>query len=103
MKYRKVTAIIPDMMLEPVEQSLVALGIPGMTVSKARGFGAYRNYYTKDYLSDCVRVEVFSESDRAHEIADAIARAAHRGTVSDGVIAITPVEDFIHIHQRGKR
>ena len=97
MKYRKVTAIIPQISLEQVEEELLAINIPGMTVSKAHGMGDYRNYYTNDYMSNCSRLEVFIEADKAKLVAKTIARTVHQGMSSDGVIAILPVEEFMHI------
>ena len=97
MKYRKVTAIIPKISREKVEEELMAIDVPGMTVSKAHGMGDYRNYYTKDYMTDCSRLEIFIEADKAKLVARTIAQTVHQGMSSDGVIAILPVEEFIHI------
>ncbi len=99
MKYRKVTAIIPSLSLDDVEKELLTLGVPGMTVTKAHGMGEYRNYYAKDSMSDCSRVEVFIEAEKAKRIADTIAKVVHQGLSSDGVIAILPVEEFMHIRE----
>lgn len=99
MDYRKVTAIFPDIALEQVEINLIALGISGMTVSKAHGMGEYRDYYAKDYMSDCVRVEIFTEAEKAKEIVNTIARTVHQGTVGAGMIAVLPVEKFMHIRE----
>jgi len=97
MHYRKITAIIPSLALEEVEQSLLDFDIPGMTISKAHGMGEYRNYYANDRMTDCCRVEVFIEENEAKQIANIIASTVHKGMSTDGVIAILPVEDFMHI------
>ena len=97
MKYRKVTAIFPTLELDNVEQALMELGVPGMSVSATHGFGEYRNYFAKDTMTDCVRVEIFTDADRATEIARTIARTAHKGLKSDGIIAILPAEMIWHI------
>lgn len=99
MKFRKVTAIIPSLSLDDVEKELIALGVPGMTVTKAHGLGEYRNYYAKDSMSDCSRVEVFIEAEKAKQIANTIAKAVHQGMSTDGIIAILPVEELIHIRE----
>jgi len=103
MKYRKVTAIIPELSLEDVEKALAEIGISGITVSTAHGYGEYRNYYSKDKMNDCSRIEIFTEVDKAKEIANTIARTVHHGLSSDGVIAILPVEEFIHIREFSER
>ena len=97
MNYRKVTAIIPQITLDQVEEELLAIDVPGMTVSKAHGMGDYRNYYTNDYMTNCSRLEVFIEADKAKLVAKTIAHTVHQGMNSDGIIAILPVEEFIHI------
>lgn len=102
MKFRKVTAIFPELDLKKVEEALIDIGVPGMTVTRAHGFGEYRNFFAEDCMSDCVRVEIFTEAEKASEIADTIARTVHEGMTSDGMIAILPVEEFMHIRQYGE-
>ncbi|MES1945194.1 nitrogen regulatory protein P-II [Salinisphaera sp. PC39] len=97
MKYRKVTAILPALELSNVEQALIDLGVSGMSVSSTHGFGEYRNYFAKDTMTDCVRVEIFADADEATEIARTIARTAHKGLESDGIVAILPAEMIWHI------
>jgi len=99
MKYRKVIAIIPSLALENVENNLKHAGVPGMSVSMVHGYGEYRNYYTNDTMTDCSRIEVYSDTDKVKQIVNAIAQGAHQGLDSDGVIAILPVEEFLHIHE----
>lgn len=99
MNFRKVTAIIPALSLEEVEKELVAMGVPGMSVTKVHGYGDYRNFYTKDSMTDCARIEIFTETEKARSIANAIAAKVHQGMSTDGVIAILPVEDFMHIRE----
>ena len=99
MKYRKVTAIIPSLSLDEVEKELMSIGVPGMSVTKVHGYGDYRNFYTKDSMTDCARIEIFTEEPQARQIATTIARKVHQGMSTDGVIAILPVEDFMHIRE----
>jgi len=97
MIYRKVTAIFPHTDLEKVEQALLVLGVPGMTVSRSHGFGEYRNYYASDLMNDSARIEVFIETDKADNVVNTIARTIHSGIRGDGVIAVLPVDEFLHI------
>ena len=91
--------MFPSLELEKVEQALIGIGVPGMTVSTTHGFGEYRNYYAKDAMSDCVRVEIFTEADKADEIVRTMARTVHQGLSSDGMIAVLPVECLLHIRE----
>jgi len=97
MIYRKVTAIIPTISLEEVEKELETFGAPGITITKAQGHGDYRNYYARDSLSNYSRIEIFIEKKEANKISNIIARTVSRGMSTEGVIAIVPVEKFIHI------
>lgn len=99
MSFRKVTAIFPELDLDKVEKALIGIGVPGMTVSKTHGFGEYRNYYTEDAMSDCVRIEIFADADKANDIAKTIARTVHQGLTSDGIIAVLPVDNFWRIRE----
>jgi len=96
-EYRKVTAIIPALSLDEVEKELMALGVPGMSVTKVHGYGDYRNFYAKDSMTDCARIEIFTDAHQARNIVTTIAEKVHQGMSTDGVIAILPVEDFMHI------
>ena len=97
MKFRKITAMFPVAELDKVEQAMIALGVPGMTVTRSHGFGDYRDFYARDTMTDCVRVEIFIEVERADEVVEAIARTVHHGMSSDGIIAVLPVENLLHI------
>lgn len=99
MKYRKVIAIIPKLTLAEVEKELTVIGVPGMTVSKVQGYGHYRNYYTNDTMSNYSQIEIFVEAEKARNIANKIANTVHQGMGTDGIIAIMPVEELIHIQE----
>lgn len=96
-KFCKVTAIFSTLDLDKVEDALTGVGVAGMTVSKVHGRGKYRNYYAKDTMADWSRAEIFAEADRAEDIVKTIARTVHKGLDSDGIIAVLPVEDLLHI------
>ncbi|VAW90983.1 hypothetical protein MNBD_GAMMA22-3017 [hydrothermal vent metagenome] len=102
MNYRKITAIIPESSLKSVEDALLAEGVSGVTVSSAHGYGEYRNFYAKDNMNDCSRIEVFVEKGKTKKIVKAIASSVSHGLKSDGIIAILPVEEFIHIREFNK-
>ena len=99
MKYRKIVAIIPSAELDHVEEELTAIGVTGMTVTKVSGIGEYRNYYVKDLMSECRRVDVFADVARTREIVNTIAEAVGKKMKTDGIIAVLPVEEFIHIRE----
>ncbi len=102
MKFRKITAIIRSDKLEAVENCLKKAGVPGVSVSKVKGFGEYANFYESDWLSTHTHIEVFIGEARAHEIAEAILDVAHTGIEGDGIVAVQPVESVYHIRTKKK-
>jgi nitrogen regulatory protein P-II 1 len=102
MNFRKVTAIIQPDVLEKVENALKILNVPGVSVTKVKGYGEYMNFYTPDWMCSHVRVEIFIGAHRAEAVAEAIMQAAHTGFEGDGIVAVLPVEAVYHIRTREK-
>lgn len=97
MEFRKVAAIIRPGALEKVEKALRALSIPGVTVTRVKGYGEYANFYSSDWMLTHARVEVFVGQHRAKKVARAIMEAAHTGMEGDGIVVVLPVESVYHI------
>ena len=100
MSFRKVIAIVRPDRLEAVEARLQDLAVPGISVSKVRGYGEYANFYTADWMTAHARVEIFIGQHQAEEVATAIMEAAHTGMDGDGIVAVLPVESVYHIRTR---
>ena len=102
MKFRKVTAIIRPERLEAVEECLRKLVVPGISVTKVKGFGERANFFKSDWLCQHVRIEVFIGVRQADAVATAIMDAAHTGVEGDGIVAVLPVESIYHIRTKEK-
>ena len=102
MDFRKVTAIILPDALEKVEKVLQEMGIPGVSVTRVKGYGEYADFFRPDWMHTHTRVEVFIGKHRADEVARAIMDAAHTGLEGDGIVAVLPVESVYHIRTRKK-
>ncbi|HHJ36159.1 MAG TPA: P-II family nitrogen regulator [Gammaproteobacteria bacterium] len=102
MRFRKVTAILRPERLEAVEEVLKKLNVPGVSVTKVKGFGEYANFYQSDWLCTHVRIEVFIGTIQAEKIAQAIMDVAHTGMEGDGIVAVLPVESVYHIRTKEK-
>lgn len=102
MKFRKVTAIIRPERLEAVEECLKKLVVPGISVTKVKGYGERANFFKPDWLCQHVRIEVFIDVAQADEIAAAIMDAAHTGVEGDGIVAVLPVDSVYHIRTKEK-
>lgn len=101
---KKLEAIIKPFKLDEVKEALHDIGINGMTVTEARGFGRQKGHtelyrgaeYMVDFLPK-VKIEIVLEDSRVTRALEAISKAAHTGKIGDGKIFISPIEDVIRI------
>ncbi|WP_037618714.1 P-II family nitrogen regulator [Streptomyces aureus] len=99
-----ITAIVKPHRLDEVKGSLQALGVHGMTVTEASGYGRQRGhtevYRGAEYQVDLVpkvRIEVVVEDAEADEVIDAVVRAAQTGKIGDGKVWSVPVETVVRV------
>jgi nitrogen regulatory protein P-II 1 len=99
-----VTAIIKPFTLTDVKAGLEKVGVLGMTVSEAQGYGRQRGhtemYSGAEQLVDSVpkaRVEVVVDDTTADQVVDVILRAARTGQIGDGKVWITPVDTVVRV------
>jgi nitrogen regulatory protein P-II 1 len=106
-----ITAVIKPFKLEEVKDALDAIGVQGMTVTEARGFGRQKGhtevYRGAEYQVDFtpkVRLEVVADDDHAEEIVKAIVAGAHTDSIGDGKVWVVPVEQVVRIRtgERGR-
>jgi nitrogen regulatory protein P-II 1 len=102
MDARLIIAIIRHDKLEGVEKRLRDLGVERIDVSKVKGYGEYRNFFTQDWMGDEVRLELYTKKEKVDAIAAAIMDGAHTGSPGDGVIAVVPVEKLFVIRTRAE-
>jgi nitrogen regulatory protein P-II 1 len=101
---KKVEAIIKPFKLDEVKEALHEVGIKGITVTEAKGFGRQKGHtelyrgaeYVVDFLPK-VKVEVVMEDSLVERAIEAIQQAAQTGRIGDGKIFVTPVEEVIRI------
>ena len=101
---KKIEAIIRHFKLEEVKDALNGVGVEGMTVTEVRGFGRQKGHkeqyrgseYSVDFLPK-VRIEIVVSDATKHEIVGAILKTARTGTIGDGKIFITNLEETIRI------
>lgn len=99
-----ITAILKPFKLDEVKDALQAAGINGMTVSEASGFGRQRGHtevyrgaeYTVDLVPK-VRLEVLVDDAEAANVVDVIVKAASTGSIGDGKVWTTPLEQVIRV------
>jgi len=103
MELKLVVAIVRTHSLGTVEKRLQEMGVRGMTVIAAKGYGARANRFSRDWLVDQVKIEIYVEQDRAESIAAAILDTAHSGAAGDGIVAILPVDKVFSVRTRSEQ
>ena len=103
MKYRKINAIINVNSLEAVEEALKRIETIQVAITRVKGYGDYKNFYSPEWISTHARVEVFAHSTQAEQVVEAIMQAAYLGLNSDGMIAVLPVEEIYRIRDHMPR
>lgn len=101
---KKIEAIIKPFKLDEVKEALQALGITGMTVLEAKGFGRQKGHteiyrgaeYVVDFLPK-LKIELVVPRDQTEAIIDAIKTVAGTGKIGDGKIFVTDVEQALRI------
>ncbi|MET7388337.1 P-II family nitrogen regulator [Streptomyces sp. NPDC005529] len=99
-----ITAIVKPYRLEGVKTALQEIGVHGLTVTEASGYGRQRGhtevYRGAEYQVDLVpkvRIEVVVEDADADAVVDAVVKAARTGKIGDGKVWIVPVETVVRV------
>ncbi len=101
---KKIEAIIKPFKLDEVKEALQDVGIQGLSVIEAKGFGRQKGHtelyrgaeYVVDFLPK-VKIEVVLADDQVDGAIAAIIAAAKTGKIGDGKIFVSTVEQAIRI------
>ena len=101
---KKIEAIIKPFKLDEVKEALQDIGLQGITVVEAKGFGRQKGHtelyrgaeYVVDFLPK-VKLEIVLSDDLVDRAVDAIRKAAQTGRIGDGKIFVSSVEEAIRI------
>ncbi|WAU79747.1 P-II family nitrogen regulator [Streptomyces sp. Qhu-G9] len=99
-----ITAVIKPHRLDEVKTALQEIGVHGLTVTEASGYGRQRGhtevYRGAEYRVDLVpkvRIEVVVEDADAEPVIEAIVKAAQTGKIGDGKVWAVPVETVVRV------
>ena len=99
-----ITAIVKPFRVGEVRTALAELGVRGLTVSEAQGYGRQGGhtevYRGAEYRVDFVpktRVEVLVDDADAAQVVDAIVAAAQTGKIGDGKVWVQSIEDVVRV------
>ncbi|OFX13874.1 MAG: transcriptional regulator [Alphaproteobacteria bacterium RIFOXYD12_FULL_60_8] len=101
---KKIEAIIKPFKLDEVKDALNEIGLQGITVTEAKGFGRQKGHtelyrgaeYVVDFLPK-VKIELVLGDDLAERAIEVIQQTAHTGKIGDGKIFVYTIEDAIRI------
>jgi len=101
---KKIEAIIKPFKLDEVKEALQDVGIQGITVTEAKGFGRQKGHtelyrgaeYVVDFLPK-VKLEVVLEDSLVERAVEAIEQTARTGRIGDGKIFVSAIEEAIRI------
>ncbi len=101
---KKIEAVIKPFKLDEVKEALHEMGLQGITVLEAKGFGRQKGHtelyrgaeYVVDFLPK-VKLEIVLEDNLVERAIEAIQQAARTGRIGDGKIFVTSVEQAIRI------
>ena len=101
---KKIEAIIKPFKLDEVKEALHEIGLQGITVIEAKGFGRQKGHtelyrgaeYVVDFLPK-VKLEVVLADSLLERAVEAIQSAAHTGRIGDGKIFVSAIEEAIRI------
>ena len=101
---KKIEAIIKPFKLDEVKEALHEVGVSGITVTEAKGFGRQKGHtelyrgaeYVVDFLPK-VKLEVVVPDNQAERVVEAIAGAAQTGRIGDGKIFVSTIDTALRI------
>lgn len=101
---KKIEAIIKPFKLDDVKEALQEIGLQGMTVLEAKGFGRQRGHtelyrgaeYVVDFLPK-LKVEIVLADSAVEGAISAIKKAAHTDKIGDGKIFVSAIEEAVRI------
>ena len=101
---KKIEAVIKPFKLDEVKEALQEVGLQGITVTEAKGFGRQKGHtelyrgaeYVVDFLPK-VKIEAAIKSDMLEQAIEAIERSANTGKIGDGKIFVFNLEQVIRI------
>lgn len=106
---RKIEAIIQPGKLDAVKEALIEIGVEGITILEARGHGRQKGhtefYRGREYSVDMLpkmKLETVVPNELAEKAVRAIISAAQTGSIGDGKIFITNIDDAIRIRNEDR-
>ncbi len=99
-----VKAVLKPFKLDEVKKALSEVGVSGITVTEAKGFGRQKGhtelYRGAEYVVDFVpkvKLEIAVPDQLVSKVVEAIERSARTGKIGDGKIFVLPIEEVVRV------
>lgn len=97
-------AVVKPFKLEEVKEALKTLGVQGMTLTEAQGFGRQRGHtevyrgaeYEVDFVPK-IKVEILVDDSQVDEVVEKVVATAATGKIGDGKVWVVPVEAVVRV------
>ena len=101
---KKIEAIIKPFKLDEVKEALHEVGVKGLTVLEAKGFGRQKGHteiyrgaeYTVDFIPK-IKLDIVVTDDQTEAVIEGIKGSARTGAIGDGKIFVSDVNQAIRI------
>lgn len=99
-----VVAVLKPFKLDDVKEALKRLGVQGMTLTEAQGFGRQRGHtevyrgaeYEVDFVPK-IRIEIAVDDEETDDVVNAIVQSANTGKIGDGKVWVLPLETIVRV------
>jgi nitrogen regulatory protein P-II 1 len=99
-----IVAVLKPFKLDEVKEALKTLGVNGLTLTEAQGFGRQRGHtevyrgaeYEVEFVPK-IRLEILVDDAQVDEVTNAIVDSAGTGKIGDGKVWIVPVEEIVRV------
>jgi nitrogen regulatory protein P-II 1 len=99
-----IVAVLKPFKLDEVKEALKTLGVNGLTLTEAQGFGRQRGHtevyrgaeYEVEFVPK-IRLEILVDDAQVDEVTNAIVDSAGTGKIGDGKVWIVPVEEVVRV------
>jgi nitrogen regulatory protein P-II 1 len=101
---KKIESIIKPFKLDEVKDALQAIGVQGLTVTEAKGFGRQKGHtelyrgaeYVVDFLPK-IKIEIVVTDEMAEEVINTIVEKAKTGKIGDGKVFVSDISSAVRI------
>lgn len=105
----KIEAVVQPGKLDAVKEALIEIGVDGITILEARGHGRQKGhtefYRGREYAVDLlpkIKLETVVRDEMVDKTIQAIVAAAQTGSIGDGKIFVTRIDDAIRIRNEDR-